>query len=89
MRIFPARSGPCSGNRPSLDLASLAVDTQFSDELERLEETYATSSEFVERANHLLLLARRPQAAAKSESEPNFGTDTLCGVRSTTEKSTP
>jgi hypothetical protein len=41
----------------------LTLDSQFSDELERLEETYATSSGFVERANHLLLVARRRQAA--------------------------
>jgi hypothetical protein len=62
---------------PRWNPASLAVDTQFSDELGRFEETYATSSGFVKRAIHLLLMARRRQAAAKSESEPNFGTDTL------------
>lgn len=56
--------------------ASLAVDNQLYDELERLEETYATSSGFVERAAHLLLVARRRPAAAKSESEPNFARDT-------------
>jgi hypothetical protein len=60
---------------PRWNPASLAVDSQFSDELERLEETYATSSGFVERATHLLLVARRRQATTKSESEPNFGTD--------------
>jgi hypothetical protein len=36
---------------------SLTVDNQFSNELERLEETYATSSGFMERATHLLLAA--------------------------------
>jgi len=61
---------------PRWNPVSLVVDNQFSDELERLEETYATSSGFVERATHLLLVARRQQAATKSESEPNFGTDT-------------
>jgi hypothetical protein len=66
---------------PRWNPASLAVDTQFSDELERFEEAYATSSGFVERAIHLLLVARRPQAATKSESEPNFGTDTLFSRR--------
>jgi SAM-dependent methyltransferase len=55
---------------------SLAVDYQLYDELKRLEETYATSSGFMERATHLLLVARRRPAAAKSESEPNFGRDT-------------
>jgi hypothetical protein len=48
---------------PRWNPASLAVDTRFSDELERLEETYAKSSGFIERANHLLLVARRRQAA--------------------------
>ena len=33
-------------------------DSQLSDELVRLEETYATSSEFMDRAAHLLLVAR-------------------------------
>ena len=55
---------------------SLAVDNQLYDELKRLEETYATSSGFMERATHLLLVARRRPAAAKSKSEPNFGRDT-------------
>jgi hypothetical protein len=61
---------------PRWNPASLAVDNQFSDELERLEETYATSTGFVERATHLMLVARRGPAADKSESEPNFGRDT-------------
>jgi hypothetical protein len=61
---------------PRWNPLSLAVDNQFSDELERLEETFATSSGFMERATHLLLVARRRPAAAKSESEPIFGPDT-------------
>jgi hypothetical protein len=61
---------------PRWNPASLAVDNQFSNELERLEETYATSTGFMERATHLLLVARRRPAATKSESEPNFGRDT-------------
>jgi len=61
---------------PRWNPASLAVDNQLYDELERLEETYATSSGFMERATHLLLVARRRPAATKSESEPNFGRDT-------------
>ena len=70
--LFHNRFAPDSRWNP----ASLAVDNQLYDELERLEETYATSSGFVERATHLLLVARRRPAAAKSESEPNFGPDT-------------
>jgi hypothetical protein len=36
----------------------LRVDSQLSDELVRLEEAYATSPEFMDRAAHLLLVAR-------------------------------
>ena len=61
---------------PRWNPLSLAVDNQFSDGLTRLEETYATSSGFMERATHLLLVARHRPAAAKSKSEPNFGRDT-------------
>jgi hypothetical protein len=61
---------------PRWNPLSLAVDNQFSDDTKRLEETYATSSGFMERAAHLLLVARRRPASAKSESEPNFGCDT-------------
>jgi SAM-dependent methyltransferase len=60
---------------PRWNPASLAADNQFCDELERLEKTYAESSGFMERATYLLLVARRCQAAAKSASQPNFGTD--------------
>jgi hypothetical protein len=48
----------------------LALDHQFCDELDRLEEAYATRSGFVERAAHLLLVARRRGVAVKSEPEP-------------------
>jgi SAM-dependent methyltransferase len=61
---------------PRWNPLSPTVDNQFSDELKWLEETHATSSGFMERATHLLLVARRRPAAAKSESEPNFGCDT-------------
>jgi hypothetical protein len=61
---------------PRWNPASLAVDNRLSDELERLEESYATSTGFMESATHLFLVARRRPAAAKSESEPNFGRDT-------------
>jgi SAM-dependent methyltransferase len=44
---------------PRWNPASLAVEDQFSDELDRLEEIYATRSGFVERAAHLLLVAGR------------------------------
>jgi hypothetical protein len=49
--------------------ASLAVDDRFCNVLARLEETYAKRSEFMERATHLLLIARRRQAVAKAESK--------------------
>jgi hypothetical protein len=61
---------------PRWNPLSLAVDNQFSDELTRLEETYATSSGFMERATHLMLVARRRQIAAMNEPKPNFGRDT-------------
>jgi hypothetical protein len=38
--------------------ASLRADRQLSDELVKLEETYSTSPEFIDRAGHLLLVAR-------------------------------
>jgi SAM-dependent methyltransferase len=46
--------------------ATLVVGNQFSNELERLEETYATSSGFIERATHLLLVACRRQTVFPS-----------------------
>jgi SAM-dependent methyltransferase len=39
-------------------------DSQFVDELVRLEKAYATSTEFMDRAAHLLLVARSRRAAA-------------------------
>jgi len=48
----------------------LALDHQFCDELDRLEEAYATRSGFAERAAHLLLVARRRGVAVESEPEP-------------------
>jgi hypothetical protein len=46
--LFHNRFAPDSRWNP----LSLAVDNHFSDELTRLEETYATSSGFMERATH-------------------------------------
>jgi SAM-dependent methyltransferase len=43
---------------PRWNPTSLAIDDQFSDELERLEAVYATRAGFMERASHLLLTAR-------------------------------
>jgi SAM-dependent methyltransferase len=56
--LFHSRFAP----DPRWNPASLAVDNEFSNELERLEETYATKPGFVERATHLLLVARRRHA---------------------------
>jgi SAM-dependent methyltransferase len=56
--LFHSRFAP----DPRWNPASLTVDKQFSNELERLEETYATRPGFVERATHLLLVARRRHA---------------------------
>jgi SAM-dependent methyltransferase len=43
-----------------------AGDNRLADELARLENVYATSAEFMDRAAHLLLVARNRQAAAQS-----------------------
>jgi SAM-dependent methyltransferase len=56
--LFHSRFAP----DPRWNPASLTVDKRFSNELERLEETYATRPGFVERATHLLLVARRRHA---------------------------
>ena len=53
---------------PRWNPASLAADNQFSNELERLEETYAASSGFMERATHLLLVARRAESRCCTRS---------------------
>lgn len=45
---------------------SLPIDDKFSEELERLEETYADRPGFIERAAHLLLVARRRRTEAAS-----------------------
>ena len=43
---------------PRWNPKSLQVDSQIFDELARLEEAYATHPNFIDRANHLLLVAR-------------------------------
>ena len=43
-------------------------DSQLADELARLEKAYATSPEFMDRATHLLLVARSRRAAAPTAS---------------------
>ena len=54
---------------PRWNPASLTVDDQFTDELEQLEEAYAARPRFMERAAHLLLVARRRQAAVNMKPE--------------------
>ena len=49
---------------PRWNSASLRADSQLSDELVKLEETYATSPEFIDRASHLLLVARSRRVLA-------------------------
>ena len=56
---------------PRWNPATLVVDNQFSNELERLEKTYATSSGFMERATHLMLVARRRQTLFPSLERQN------------------
>jgi SAM-dependent methyltransferase len=48
---------------PRWNPACPSDDSQLADELERLEKTYATSAEFIDRATHLLLVARSRRAA--------------------------
>jgi SAM-dependent methyltransferase len=57
-----------------------ALDHQFCDELDRLEEAYATRSGFVERAAHLLLVARRRGVVVKSEPEPAWSPPSQGGI---------
>jgi SAM-dependent methyltransferase len=52
--LFPSRFMP----DPRWNPDCLRVDSQLSHELVRLEEAYATSPEFMDRAAHLLLVAR-------------------------------
>jgi SAM-dependent methyltransferase len=68
---------------PRWNPASLAVDNQLSDELERLEESYATSTGFMERATHLFLVARRRPAAAKVSRSQTSDRYTLLAARMT------
>jgi hypothetical protein len=49
---------------PRWNQVSPPGDSQLADELARLEKAYATSPEFMDRAAHLLLVARSRQAAA-------------------------
>ena len=58
----------------------LALDHQFCDELDRLEEAYATRSGFLERAAHLLLVARRRGVVVKSEPEPAWSPPSQGGI---------
>jgi SAM-dependent methyltransferase len=58
--LFHSRFMPDSRWNP----ASSPADGQLSDELERLEEAHASRQEFMDRATHLLLVARSQRAAA-------------------------
>lgn len=53
---------------PRWNPISTQDDGQFSDELAQLEETYATNPAFMDRASHLLLVARSRRGAASSIS---------------------
>jgi hypothetical protein len=48
----------------------LAIDEEFSAELDKLEEIYATRPGFIERATHLLLVASRRRAASEKGPAP-------------------
>jgi hypothetical protein len=58
--LFHSRFMPDSRWNP----VSPPGDSQLADELERLEKAHATSPEFMDRAAHLLLVARSRRAAA-------------------------
>jgi SAM-dependent methyltransferase len=58
--LFHIRFMPDSRWNP----VSPSGDSQLADELERLEEAYATCAEFMDRATHLLLVARSRRTAA-------------------------
>ncbi|MBR0697374.1 class I SAM-dependent methyltransferase [Bradyrhizobium lablabi] len=47
---------------------SQAAESQIADELDRLERAYATNTEFMDRATHLLLIARSRQVATSIEN---------------------
>lgn len=51
---------------PRWNPPTLSIDRKLSDELERLEETYADRPPFIERATHLLLVASGRRAAAQN-----------------------
>lgn len=55
---------------PRWNPPSLAIDEEFSEELDKLEEIYATMPGFIERATHLLLVASRRRAAAEKRPAP-------------------
>ena len=56
--LFHSRFAP----DPRWNPPSLTIGDELADELERLEESYATRPGFIERAAHLLLVASRRQA---------------------------
>jgi SAM-dependent methyltransferase len=58
--LFHGRFAP----DPRWNPACLRSDSRFSDELVRLEEVYATDPKFMNRATHLLLVARGRRAGA-------------------------
>jgi hypothetical protein len=62
--LFHSRFAP----DPRWNPESLQVDSQISDELVRLEEAYATHPNFIDRANHLLLVARNRGFGAPAAS---------------------
>jgi SAM-dependent methyltransferase len=71
--LFHSRFAP----DPRWSPACLQVDSQLSDRLAYLEEKYATSPEFIDRATHLLLVARsrrtapsRASVIGRTESNP-------------------
>jgi SAM-dependent methyltransferase len=55
---------------PRWNPPSLAIDEEFSHELDKLEEIYATRPGFIERATHLLLVANRRRVAAENWPAP-------------------
>jgi SAM-dependent methyltransferase len=57
---------------PRWNPACLRVDSQLSNELVRLEEAYATSPDFMDRAAHLLLVARSRWAPTASVVVPTY-----------------
>jgi hypothetical protein len=62
--LFHSRFAPDARWNPE----DVQGDSRFSDELARLEEAYATHPRFIDRATHLLLVARRRSGAAPATS---------------------